>query len=286
MTKSKFKLAEGVEVCFEQIININPRGYLSSRKFDGIKVIFRKENGTVTAFTKTGKVITSVPHINRAIESLKIDNVCLEGELVVFNGDLEDFAKISSASTIKYGTIDNAVYKVFDILTLNEFDSGTGDVIFSERLNRIDEKDLPDCVSLAFQAKAMSHSHILKEVKEAFGKGWEGLILRKDAAYKSGRSNDIIKIKQKSDAEFTVTETKTTVMNGETVVGSLHITGHDIETWVGSGLTVDQRRAWMANPSEIIGKLVTVRFKGFTNNTAGKRSLREPVFKGVRHDHA
>ena len=46
------------------------------------------------------------------------------------------------------------------------------------------------------------------------------------------------------------------------------------------GLDYDTRRAWLSDPSSIIGKIVEVECIGITEDG----SLREPRIKGVRHD--
>ena len=55
--------------------------------------------------------------------------------------------------------------------------------------------------------------------------------------------------------------------------------GNDVN--VGSGLSREQRIAWMKKPSKIIGKTVTIKYFEETKNKAGEYSLRFPTLKYV-----
>ena len=53
---------------------------------------------------------------------------------------------------------------------------------------------------------------------------------------------------------------------------------------MGSGFSDEQRDYYFNNPNEIVGKIVTVKYKEATTNKNGGESLQFPVFVTVRFD--
>jgi DNA ligase-1 len=54
---------------------------------------------------------------------------------------------------------------------------------------------------------------------------------------------------------------------------------------VGSGFTLEQRRQFIDNPDDIVGKIIEVQFfEESKDEKTGQPSLRFPVFKGIRDD--
>lgn len=124
--------------------------------------------------------------------------------------------------------------------------------------------------------------------------GWEGLMLRRDAPYKGGRTNDLLKVKAFLDQEFEVIGTDTgpfrAIINGKeeelqvmtNVCIELVVDGKPYEVSVGSGFTIEERQKYFNDPSLIVGKRITVKYFGVTQNKSGDYSLRFPIFKCIR----
>lgn len=55
---------------------------------------------------------------------------------------------------------------------------------------------------------------------------------------------------------------------------------------ISSGFTDEQRNYYWNNPDEIVGKIITVKYKEETKNKDGSYSLQFPVFQTVRFDKA
>ena len=52
----------------------------------------------------------------------------------------------------------------------------------------------------------------------------------------------------------------------------------------GSGFTQEQRNYYWNNPEQIVGKIVTIKYKEETRNKNGGLSIQFPVFQTVRQD--
>ena len=56
------------------------------------------------------------------------------------------------------------------------------------------------------------------------------------------------------------------------------------EVGVGSGFSMEQRREYHQDPSQIVGKTVTIQYFEESQNKEGEYSLRFPVLKHVYND--
>ena len=117
---------------------------------------------------------------------------------------------------------------------------------------------------------------------------WEGLMVRRDAPYESGRSKNLLKIKIFHDAEYKVIESimgSQRVIVDEREVEEIMLSAVIIEhkgnrVQVGSGFSINERREYFKNPEKIVGKVITVQYFEETVDQSGNNSLRFPVFKG------
>jgi len=256
-----------------------------SRKYDGIRciVMIDKLKKEVNAYTRTGKPITT---LSKLTEDLKSDidqfdnSYVLDGELVSVdeNGD-EDYTSIMKQYNRKNHTIDNPMLLTFDMIQLDEFRSGKSKDVLTDR-----QSNLQQMIGTKFK-----HIRVMDQIKmdndEVFEKfrnkgrenGWEGIMLRQDAPYKSKRSNAILKVKDVQDAEYKVLDMKPKVLSDGTVTNTMGSVKIDYgDTWVGSGFTDKQRAYYFNNRDEIIGKIITVKYFEKTET-----SLRFPTFKCI-----
>jgi len=122
-----------------------------------------------------------------------------------------------------------------------------------------------------------------------YDKGWEGLILRAPIEYVGKKTSNIIKYKDFVDAEYTVLDVEPTVkpmlrngvMQKVVCLGSVVIEHKGVKVNVGSGFTDEQRVEFHENPSLILGKEITVKYKKETTNKQGLPSLEFPTLKVI-----
>ena len=280
-------------------IDWNNEKWYWSRKLDGVRVVCRVENGTVKFFSRQGKEFFTLDKVADAILKIAGDkSFVFDGELCIVdkNGD-EDFQSVIKEIRRKDHTIENPKFKVFDCLTLKEFDTGKSTRLFSERYDDIQWKvgnylwssDFP--IDLVTHEEVVSENDVIMLLDEAEISGWEGIMIRKDAPYKGKRSNDILKCKKMHDEEYIVKDIETgpfriidksTGLEAEIITMTNVIIEHKGNpVSVGSGFTIGDRQVYYNDPSKIVGKEITVQYFEESQDKHGKFSLRFPVCKTV-----
>jgi DNA ligase-1 len=274
-------------------------GWYVSRKIDGARCIaIVDSNGDTTFYSRTGKEFDTLSVVRDGIKNLGITNVVFDGELcLVDNEGNEDFQGVMKQLKKKDHTIPNPSFKIFDILTYDEFYSKKGDKNrpYSIRLANLTEimnKNECPCLTLLEQELIHNDEHFQEWVKEAADNGWEGVMLRADEPYKGKRSKDLLKVKKFFDDEYQVVDAKMGpfryIKDGreceEDMLSSVTIQhkGHNVD--VGSGFTIAERQHFYKNPSDIIGKTITVQYFEQTKNQEGGISLRFPTLKVIHGD--
>ena len=284
----EFYVALGVKM--EKVPNFTEEHWYVSRKIDGVRCLAIKKEGKVVFVSRQGKFFETLGVLKEIIESHGWDNFVLDGELCIVQNGREEFQDVMKEIRKKNHAIKHPVLYAFDLLKLPEFESGE-----SERLLNVRQQKLMTLVNQmggrhvkwVEQELVTDNAFLKTKQNEAIENGWEGLILRRDTRYNGKRSNDILKVKQFEEAEYVVKGVTTgpfTVIENEKTkviecVTSLIINHKGNKVGVGSGLSVDQRKAWFRNPRSVIGKTITVRYFSETKDQKGKPSLRFPTFR-------
>jgi DNA ligase-1 len=272
----------------EKLVDFDKEEWYASRKLDGVRCICRIENGAVQFFSRTGKDFETLSVLEASIKDAKIDNIVLDGEIcLVDDNGKEDFQGILKAIRKKDGIVKNPKFFIFDALTLEEFDNKVSSVSLVDRQKRI--PILKGCEALS--QFSMCTESDLSEMQIKAEKGdWEGVMLRKNTGYKGRRSNDLLKVKKFKDAEYEVISTINDNMRffeeGKDVeretMAAVMISHKGFDVKVGSGFSKVEREFYYNDPSQIIGKLITVQyFQETTNQKDDSISLRFPTFKCV-----
>jgi DNA ligase-1 len=273
--------------------------WLASRKLDGVRCIIRKEGDNVTAYSRQGnefttlqKVLDDVLYISKEISWH--DDFVLDGEICLMdeNGN-EDFQGIMKQIKRKDHTIENPKYIIFDCISIEEFDSKEGDILLSERLQRLPELDgvFSDAKTLSIldQVFIEDERQLSDMITDAETNGFEGVMLRKDSTYEGKRSKNLLKCKKFHDAEYKVLDVDfdehRIIREGKEVVipmlANVIIEHKGFKVSVGSGWNQEQRIKYQANPEQLIGKTITVQYFEETKNQEGGISLRFPTVKHV-----
>lgn len=278
-------------------------GWFVSRKIDGARCITIVDDfGNPTFFSRTGKAFDTLGVIAEEIRFLKLRSMVFDGELcLVDESGNEDFQGIMKELRRKNHTIPNPSYKIFDMLTHEEFYSQKGNKSLSERLHNLKivlnrtKEPQNDLESLTFlhQEKINNDSHFSEWSLKATSQEWEGLMLRKDAPYKGKRSKDLLKYKNFFDDEYEVIDVemgpfryvKDNAEFEEIMLSCVTIKHKGYKVRVGSGFTIDQRQEFYRSPEKILGGKITVQYFAETENQEGGISLRFPTFKFLHGDN-
>ena len=265
-----------------------------SRKLDGLRLIaVVDENGNSTFFSRTGKIFDTLDIVAGGIKALGITNVVFDGELCLIDDDgNEDFQGIMKEIRKKDHTISNPSYKMFDMISHEEFYSKKGlkHKVYEHRYNNlltVMRENTCVCLSVLAQEKVKDDDHFQEWVKKASDYGWEGLMVRADEPYKGKRSKDLLKVKKFFDDEYEVLDVdfgpfrfvKDSAECEETMLSAVIIDHKGYSVRVGSGFSIDQRQEFYRNPKKILGNQITVQYFEETKNQDGGISLRFPTFK-------
>jgi len=269
-------------------------GWYVSRKIDGARCIcIVDDNGDAAFYSRTGKSFETLGVVSDGIKALGITNVVFDGELCLVDDEgNEDFQGIMKQLKKKDHTIPNPSYKIFDMISHDEFYSKKGqqNKPYSIRYNNLREvmrDNTCTCLSVLGQELIKDDDHFQEWTKRANDYGWEGVMLRADEPYKGKRSKDLLKVKKFFDDEYTVFDAqfgpfryvKDSAEYEETMLSCVFIEhkGHIVR--VGSGFTINERQKFYKNPDMILNKVITVQYFEETKNQDGGLSLRFPTFK-------
>lgn len=232
-------------------------------KLDGIRCVATKDG----LFTRNGKPILGVPHIQRNLQRFFELNpeTELDGEL--YNHKLKDnFEKIVSMVRKANPSEDNkklseslVEYWVYDVRK---------PVKFSERLEFLKSR-----VSNYYTQVRVVWTYTVnrqEELDEIYGQyladGFEGQMIRTDTPYEFVRSKALLKRKEFQDAEFTVIE----ILEGEGkrsgIAGAVRLKDKEGNIFK-SSIEGDMGFCGklLKDKDNYVGKTVTVRFQNYTD---------------------
>jgi len=269
--------------------------WLASRKLDGVRCLTIVDiQGNVKCYSRQGNEFETLDVVREAVTQMGLRGVVFDGEICLMdkNGD-EDFPGIMKQIKRKNHTIDNPRYVMFDYLTLTEFDSKTSEMVLTGRLGRFakiaEHIESSIYLSVLQQVVVTDDDHFAKLSAEAEELGHEGLMVRKNVGYEGKRTQNLLKVKKFFDAEYQVVdldfEDHRVIREGKEVVmpmlAQVWIEHKGYKVAVGSGWNQEQRIRYQKNPSELIGKTITVQYFEETKNQQGGISLRFPTVKHV-----
>ena len=250
-------------------------------KLDGVRCLFTKDG----AFSRTGKQFKNLTHIELRLIPFFKDNpdVILDGEL--YNHELkDDFEKIISLVRKQKPTADDRldaknlvqfhVYDYFDGVIYDSYKTRMQQLVNSDVYNK-DIKYVP--------AKLVDSYNYARDIHATFlSEGYEGSIIRLNGLYKHGRSYDLMKFKDFSDAEATIVgyelgKGKRTGTLGKFLM--LDDEGVQFGCPPGKGYSYKDLANMLLNINDYIGQRAT--FTYFQRTQAG--SYRHPLFKCIRN---
>lgn len=279
-------------------VNVLDGNWLASRKLDGCRchAHIDMDARTVTFISRQGKEFTTLNNLTEPVLNFMHNDELgltgkwvLDGEVCIMEGDKENFQGLMSLVRRKGFTIDNPRYKVFDILTEDEFYGRAESPNFSARydmLTFLAAGFTNPAIDVIEQERITSQEVLDSWQERRKAGGWEGIMVRKDVPYEGKRTNNLLKIKPFQREEYVITGiiegdlTYNTTSGSETVhgVSALTIEHKGNVVKVGSGMTKEQRLRWVEHPEEIIGKTCAIQFFEETRDSrTGAYSLRFPT---------
>ncbi len=201
----------------------------------------------------------------------KFPSAPLDGELWIGRGRYDEVSGIVRKMTAHDGW-QQVRLMVFD---LPQHEEG-----FTRRLQSMQqlvEQAGSPYIAVINQYRVADNDELMQRLQSVIDAGGEGLMLhRATALYSNGRTNELLKLKQFSDAEATVIGYRPGKGMFSGMTGSLKLRNDDgVVFFVGSGLTMEQR----TDPPPISSR-ITYRYQGFTKNGVPRFA----VFLRVRNE--
>lgn len=180
----------------------NGKEWLHEIKFDGYRIISIKKKGKTQLYTRNLNNWTSkFQNIAEAIDKLPIDNIILDGELVVLDDQQQSNFQLLQNS-IKAKKTQDFIYYIFDLIYIEKHNLSTLPLIERKTLlNKILENNSFDFLRYS--------DHVIGDGKPVFKKacqlGLEGIISKNiNSPYVQKRNTDWLKIKCTKSQEFLI----------------------------------------------------------------------------------
>ena len=180
--------------------------WLFERKLDGERALAFRKGGAVRLMTRNRKRIDDTyPEIVEALEGALDRDAVVDGEIVAFDGGRSSFARLQRRMQIKdrneaRKSPVRVWFYAFDLIHLG-----------GHRLDRVPlrgrKKVLRAAVDWGGPIRFTPHRNRNGEayLREACGKGWEGLIAKRASApYRHSRSTDWLKLKCAAGQELVI----------------------------------------------------------------------------------
>jgi len=250
-------------------------------KLDGVRCLFTKKG----AYSRTGKKFKNVVHIELALIPFfkKHPNIILDGEL--YNHELKnDFEKIISLVRKQKTTADHRLDSK-NLVQFHVYDFISDDnLIYQKRMQELVVSDIYDEQIKYVPTKLVDSYNVAKEHHVEFlNDGYEGSIVRAGKGlYENKRSYNLMKFKDFSDAEATITGYEEGKGKRQGTIGKFLMTddeGVEFGCPPGKGYTYKDLSKMLLNIHDYIGQRAT--FTYFERTKAG--SYRHPLFKTLRN---
>lgn len=235
---------------------------LAQPKFDGHRCIAMVDDkGVCTLWSRTRKPITGLPHIVRDVElwaeKTGKKNIALDGEL--YNHDYrEKFEELTSFIRNEDPKPGHEVveYHIYDVAT-----SGT----FTDRHSILGAFGLIGAMRKVETVAVTDEDDLMITFDRFLVQGYEGLMARNMMGeYVNKRSYDLQKVKEFIDEEFEVIGVEEG--RGKLAGHGIFVcrTGKGVEFRAKMKGELESLKQYYENPRDVIGKLLTVKFQGYT----------------------
>ena len=269
--------------------------YISiSHKMNGTRCVYI--NGQMKS--RQNKLYGGLDHIITDIKKLGLEDFFIDGELVYKNeeglSDSDAFQKGCSIAMSKDNDKSQLKLVVFDIFPKEEFiNLHTSKKTYKERrkdLDKLEESIITSNITNLSVVERLyegtDHSQIWKWLDYADeDMGWEGIMINLDTPYECKRTKNLIKCKKFFEKDLRCAKVNiATTGKYKGIMGSITCNYFDNTVDVGSGFNDSKREYYAKHPEEIVGKIVSVKYKEETQNKDGGKSLQFPVYMGILID--
>jgi len=234
-------------------------------KFDGIRGLFDLETGF--GYSRNGKRIMGVPHVEEQIKKLKTKGIrFIDGELYTPELTFEDIISVTKKTkTLADEKLRNKIcLYVFDVIPEDK------SLVFEKRLQLVNQLDgqqknikISECKLIENTPKNIERLH-----NEFVDEGYEGIMLRNNAAYENKRSYNLQKYKHFFDAEYKVVGFEQQE-NEDTLGALICVDDKNRQFKARPKMTHAAKQEIWDNQKKYLGKVVTVKYQELTMDGTG-----------------
>ena len=257
--------------------------------------------------TRTGHSINGMNHIKSDLKLIcdymgwEVSERMFDGELIKKNPNLKTPDDLNFRQTCGIVNSDDRTveeeysleYVIFDTMTIREFSNGESDDVYSVRSKTLKELDeaieslqLENIRIVPIYYQGAYNKNVIDEcLAKTDDIGLEGVMVNRDAVYQAKRSNNLIKVKSWFFNDVKVIDVYEGEGELEGMLGGLIVNYKGYEVRCGSGMNESFREHYWRHSDELIGKIVTVKCKGESQNKNDESlSMQFPIFMGIRED--
>lgn len=245
-------------------VKLNMPRYFIQPKLNGVRCLSKKDIRGIVLSSRGGQYY-KIPHIEEELIQIfeENSNIILDGEIYKHGVPLQEISGAARRESRDMFKTDNWLeYHIYDVFKRNDNNAQHKRV---SRLRILSDK-YHTLSSIRFVETLLinNEENIIKDYHDSFlANGYEGAILRHpDGEYEFNvRSNNLVKVKEYQDEEFTIIGCKTdpTKSEAESFVFVLKNNINDLEFDARPTGTLEQKKDWLDNQSWR-GKTATVRF--------------------------
>ena len=262
-------------------------------KLDGIRCTALIDgDNNIEFLSRQGKNITGLNQITNALKQMNLQGYMLDGELIRINKENissdENFKLTTSIVSSKDDDKTDLEYVIFDLLPLHDYKRQECDWIYAKRKKALNQliKDNEFIRKVPMYTITDSIDKVQELLKMVEEQGQEGLMLNSlTGLYKFGkRSNDLLKVKQFNSCDIFCTGVEEGEGKYAGTLGKIVCDYKGYQLRVGSGFTDEERDYFWKHKSEIVNRIVEIKYFEESSDKDENLSLRFPVFIQVRND--
>ena len=247
----------------------------ADRKVDGLRLVVVKRSGTVTTYTRSGRIVDTVPSIAAVVEAAAVDDIVLDGEVAGQNwGETQHVV----AASAKRHSDDRLTYHVFDVLPLDVWDARGESAPYSARMLNVGRavRAIGSTRVVQMRGRIVTcEAELGAEYRAALADGDEGVVAKRlSAPYRWRRTADWAKRKPCETWDAIVVDAVEGTGKLSGTLGSLvvRLPDHErrdpdapagtvpqlITSRVGSGFTMAQRNELWGRRAELRGLQIEI----------------------------
>ena len=273
---------------FEKPEKLSGKTFAITTKLDGFRLIALKDKfGNIKFYSRVGQLVEGLVEIEAELKDNFPNDIALDGELTIsnyFDMPSKDAYKAASKIIRLKGDTPKTrlTYRVFDMMTAEEFISQRCPAIYDARRSLLDSYagKATHIEVLPVLYRGTDTSKITEFLDKITSEGGEGCMLNIcDAEYHWTRSWDIMKVKKFDSLDLEVVDIEEGSGRLAGTLGAIHVRYKDGNiVKVGSGFSDEERKLYFNNPALILHKIVEIKFFEESTNADGTYSLRFPTW--------